>query len=178
MPRALASLTRAPAGNESRAAVSCMVQNIAQATFSVHSLTHTSASYTAGMETIAEIRARRLRQLIDEKFKGNQAEMARRAGKSPSAIWQYLNGLREMGEVFARDVERKLRLPPYWLDVHNIQEAQLRALIAMKGLSTPRTAELIATLITAIEEGTLSERDAEAMDHLLKRGRDKNDSNA
>lgn len=56
------------------------------------------------------------KKIIRERFGGNQAEFARAVKKSPSQIWQYLNGHREMGEKFARSVEQALRLPAGYLD--------------------------------------------------------------
>lgn len=61
-------------------------------------------------------RAKRLREIIDTRFGGNQADFARMIGKSPSLVWQYLSGHRQIGEKFAREVERKIILPRGWLD--------------------------------------------------------------
>jgi hypothetical protein len=36
--------------------------------------------------------------------------------RSPPVIWQYLSGHREMGEKFARHIEKCLRLPAGWMD--------------------------------------------------------------
>ena len=36
--------------------------------------------------------------------------------RTPPVIWQYLSGHREMGEKFARHIEKCLRLPAGWMD--------------------------------------------------------------
>lgn len=57
-----------------------------------------------------------MRAIIDEQFDGVQADFARAIGRSPSLVWQYLSGYRELGEKFSRHVERKLNLPSGYLD--------------------------------------------------------------
>lgn len=88
-----------------------MPGNVAGAISQVNSHCFISGSYNLAMD-----RAKRLREIIDTRFGGNQAEFSRAVGKSPSLIWQYLNGHRQIGERFAREIERKLRLQNGWLD--------------------------------------------------------------
>ena len=61
-------------------------------------------------------RIERIREIIQGRYEGNSAAFARAIGKSPSVVWQYLNGYRQVGERFAREVEKKLRLPEGSLD--------------------------------------------------------------
>lgn len=64
-----------------------------------------------------------MRQLIDERFGGSQAEFARAVNRSPAVVWQYLSGRRKIGEKFARHVESSLRLPTHWMDQAEQQPA-------------------------------------------------------
>ena len=86
-------------------------QNVASAIDQVNSHGDISNRYTHPME-----RSSILKQLIRDRFDGSQADFARAVGKSPSLVWQYLNGHRQIGEKFAREVERKLLLPTGFLD--------------------------------------------------------------
>lgn len=96
-------------------------QNVASAIDQVNSHSDISARYTQAME-----RSTVLKTLIAERFAGSQADFARAVGKSPSLVWQYLNGHRQIGEKFARDVERKLRLPTGYLDGSPVAQKQER----------------------------------------------------
>ncbi|WP_417315653.1 S24 family peptidase [Cycloclasticus pugetii] len=88
-----------------------MEENVAFAISNVNSQSDISGRYTSGMD-----RAKRLREIIDTRFGGNQADFARHIGKSPALVWQYLSGHRMIGEKFAREVERKIILPKGWMD--------------------------------------------------------------
>lgn len=88
-----------------------MKRNVAFAISHVNSQCDISGRYTGGMD-----RAKKLREIINTRFDGNQADFARHIGKSPALIWQYLSGHRTIGEKFAREVERKVVLPRGWLD--------------------------------------------------------------
>lgn len=88
-----------------------MSRNVAFAISDVNSQCDISGRYTAVMD-----RVKKLREIIDTRFGGNQADFSRHIGKSPSLIWQYLNGHRSIGEKFAREVERKVILPRGWMD--------------------------------------------------------------
>jgi phage repressor protein C with HTH and peptisase S24 domain len=88
-----------------------MVDNVAFAIDLVNSKSAISGCYTFQMD-----RAKRLREIINSRFGGNQADFARHIGKSPSLVWQYLSGHRMIGEKFAREVESKAILPKGWMD--------------------------------------------------------------
>ena len=51
-----------------------------------------------------------------EKFDGSQTNFARAAKKSFSQINQYLNGVRNIGEKVAREIEKNLGLSTGYLD--------------------------------------------------------------
>ena len=61
-------------------------------------------------------RADALKTLIREKFNDNQSAFALAVGKSVAQINQYLNGVRNIGEKVAREIEVKLDLPIGYLD--------------------------------------------------------------
>lgn len=65
-----------------------------------------SSAYYSGMN-----RKDMLRALIDAPpFDGNQAEFARKIGKSPAQVNQWLTGHRALGDAGARNIEMKLGL--------------------------------------------------------------------
>ncbi|MBA3774654.1 MAG: helix-turn-helix transcriptional regulator [Ramlibacter sp.] len=69
-------------------------------------------------------RAQKLKGLIaSPKFDGKQAELARKAGISPSQLNQWLTGYRNIGEKAARSLEESLDLPAGWLDMEEGQAA-------------------------------------------------------
>lgn len=58
----------------------------------------------------------RIKNLINERFNGNQAEFARAIKKSPAQINQWLNGYRNIGDGVASHIENALELPRGWID--------------------------------------------------------------
>ena len=64
---------------------------------------------------MTDTRAKRLQQLIDEKFDGRQIDFHARTGISTSQIGQWLGGHRIMGEKSAIKIEKACRLPSGWL---------------------------------------------------------------
>ncbi|MBR7002090.1 MAG: LexA family transcriptional regulator [Neisseriaceae bacterium] len=56
-----------------------------------------------------------VRKLIDERFGGNQSAFARAIGKTPTHIYQWLNGIRNIGDGTARQIEKALGLPNDYL---------------------------------------------------------------
>lgn len=68
------------------------------------------------MDTKAEIRRKRLGQLIQDRFGGNQTEFAEKVGRRQSAVSDMVRGAKSFGEKIARDIELKLGLPELWLD--------------------------------------------------------------
>lgn len=88
-----------------------MSRNVAFAISNVNSQCDISGRYTRPMN-----RREALKRLIDKEFGGRQADFARAIDRSPSLVWQCLNGHRPIGEKLARTIESKLRLKPGWLD--------------------------------------------------------------
>lgn len=76
------------------------------------------------MDTKAEIRRKRLGQLIQDRFGGNQTEFAEQVGRRQSAVSDMVRGAKSFGEKIARDIELKLGLPELWLDGLDEQKAQ------------------------------------------------------
>ncbi len=67
---------------------------------------------------IYERRRQRLLQLLAERFpgRGGRSALALRIERQPGYVSRCLNGQKRIGEAFARDVELRLHLPPFWLD--------------------------------------------------------------
>lgn len=65
---------------------------------------------------IYDTRRARLRRLIDEKFGKKQRAFADAIGRQPDYISRVLRGGKNLGEDFARFIERELLLPALWLD--------------------------------------------------------------
>ena len=68
------------------------------------------------MAEIYTNRRLRLRQLIEERFEGNQSAMARAGGYRSHSFSPLLHATRTMGERSARQIEKALGLPDGWLD--------------------------------------------------------------
>ena len=68
------------------------------------------------MESMPEIRKRRLRQWIDEHCEGSQTRFVRGTDMTTAMLGQWLGGHRNMREDSAREIERKKRMPRGWLD--------------------------------------------------------------
>lgn len=68
------------------------------------------------MEEIHKYRREGLRHLLEERFHGNQAALAKATNISPGLLHDSLNKVRNVGERIARRVEEKLKLAPGWLD--------------------------------------------------------------
>lgn len=64
-----------------------------------------------------------MQELVDTRAEGNQAVFAAMIKRSPSVVWQYLSGHREMGEKLARHIESVLRLPSGWMDTDASESA-------------------------------------------------------
>lgn len=122
----------------------------------------------------------RLRRLVNERFGGNQAELARAVGRSPSLVWQYLSGHREIGEKFARHVERCLGLPRFWLDREDERGEKAHAALAgsadiereieeLLPAATPRSKAALRKIAQAARNGKLSERDLELLEQIAER---------
>lgn len=67
--------------------------------------------------TIREIRRDRLLELLrDEPGRGKQRSLAKRIGKAPAQVSQWVNRTRTITEETARDIERTLKRPTGWMD--------------------------------------------------------------
>ncbi|ANY85957.1 S24 family peptidase [Pseudomonas putida] len=70
---------------------------------------------------IYEIRRQNLRELVTERFNGRIAGLAEAIERAPSYLSRCLSGKPEhrkrVGEALARDIEDRLDLPRFWLDV-------------------------------------------------------------
>ena len=56
-----------------------------------------------------------LQKIIDERFNGNKNAFARAIGKTPTHIYQWLNGIRNMTDKTAQHIETGLNLPSNYL---------------------------------------------------------------
>lgn len=56
-----------------------------------------------------------LQKIIDERFNGNKNAFARAIGKTPTHIYQWLNGIRRMTDKTAYHIEKALSLPDNYL---------------------------------------------------------------
>ncbi|HEZ1342616.1 TPA: helix-turn-helix transcriptional regulator [Neisseria meningitidis] len=61
-------------------------------------------------------RVERIKNLIADRFNGNQAEFSRAINKAPAQINQWLNGYRNIGDGVAAQIETALGLPRGWVD--------------------------------------------------------------
>lgn len=57
-----------------------------------------------------------LKQLIDDRFGGNQADFARAIKRQPAQVNQWLTGYRALGDAGARNIELALNLPNGYFD--------------------------------------------------------------
>ena len=88
--------------------------NIAQLNNEVNSAAIFSKAYDMDMDRITL-----LRELIAERFSGNQADFARAIKRSPAQINQWLTGHRNLGDSGARLIELALDLPIGYFDGRN-----------------------------------------------------------
>lgn len=65
-----------------------------------------------------------LRALLDERYQGSQAAMARALGRAPSQIHQWLSGHRAIGDAGARHIELTLGLPPGYFNRKDVKASQ------------------------------------------------------
>lgn len=66
--------------------------------------------------SVAAARRANLAQIIEDRFGGKTADCARAIGRLDAQLWAVLNGVRNIGERLARDIEEKLNLPTGSLD--------------------------------------------------------------
>lgn len=94
---------------------------------------------------IADIRQRRLREIMEARFHGRQNLIAEAVGREPSYISRLLlpSGHRHrkrLGEDLAREFERELRLTPGWFDVDS-QGDLLPSSNGAGGLQPPQSSD-------------------------------------
>ena len=75
------------------------------------------------MNEIYKKRAAALQLLVDEKFGGNAADFARHYDLDETRIRQLLTGFKNFGEKSARQMEKDCKLPDFYFDVADSQEA-------------------------------------------------------
>ncbi|UDL04003.1 helix-turn-helix domain-containing protein [Marinobacter sp. CA1] len=155
--------------------------NVAFAISKVNSQSDISRRYTRPMD-----RREAVKRLIDERFGGKQADFARAINRSPSLVWQCLNGHRNIGEKLAREIENKLRLKPGWLDGPSIESTlpgQLGALDSddnppaassseidlLLASASPRSRQQLLRIAQAAADGRLSEADIKMLSDIAKR---------
>ena len=63
-----------------------------------------------------EIRRKKLAELIEERFEGNQSTFALAIGKTPTQVNMWLSGARNMTRDSCENIEKKLRLHRGWMD--------------------------------------------------------------
>lgn len=68
---------------------------------------------------IMDVMQQRLDNLLRcrrERYNDVTGRLAKAIGRSPSQVYQWISGTRKISEGSARYIERKLRLPEYWMD--------------------------------------------------------------
>lgn len=89
--------------------------------------------------SIFERRRLNLRRLLETRYRGNQAELARAINRAPSYVWRLLSkesdSAKHLGEDLARLIERSCGLATFWLD-------QEHGDLAQSVLSTASSAEV------------------------------------
>ncbi|WP_375581809.1 hypothetical protein ABWH88_06690 [Marinobacter adhaerens] len=154
--------------------------NVAFAISNVNSQCDISSRYTRPMN-----RREALKRLIDERFEGKQAELARAINRSPSLVWQCLSGHRNIGEKLAREIESKLRLKQGWLDsdsadftlsdqpytpgTDNPPAASSSEIDLLLAKATPRSRQQLLRIAEAAADGRLSESDIKMLSDIAKR---------
>lgn len=79
------------------------------------------AEIAARLARVAAQRRSRLLWLLDERYKGHQANLSGDIEMNPGELSQILNANRFFGEKKARRMEVLLKLPPLWLDAAEIK---------------------------------------------------------
>ncbi len=96
--------------------------------------------------TLAEIRRRNLHQLLERRFEGVAADLARAIGRDDAQVWQLLNGPqnsgRNIGERMARHIEESLKLDPGALDRLDMMADQDSPAYLPRGAPIVGTAQL------------------------------------
>jgi hypothetical protein len=82
--------------------------------------------------SVFERRRRNLLLLLESKYRGSQADLARAISRSPSYVWRLLATAdsghhKRLGEDLARLIERAVGVPDFWLDQDHGQAQKLLA---------------------------------------------------
>jgi hypothetical protein len=100
------------------------------------------------VKKLADVRRARLRGVIDEKFWGRAAALARAVDRSPQAINDMLAGRKAFGEKLARHFEDKLSLPVGYLDALPTERRE----VDLPQQARPTTTGQTSTLPASIEQ--------------------------
>ena len=68
------------------------------------------------METVEELRRRKLAEEVHQRGRGGQAQIARDMGVSPTQVQQWVKGFRSISNQSARRLERAFKRPKGWMD--------------------------------------------------------------
>lgn len=120
-----------------------------------------------------EIRKQNLLILIKEV--GKKSDLAKLADTDPAYISQVLSEKtkRNIGDDFARKLEKGCKKPRGWMDVyHSIEENKLPKdinLSALMSSASPRTHTTLEAIEKAWQEGKLTEEDLKLLDTIARR---------
>ena len=92
--------------------------------------TPTQTQDSTAYSSIHAARRERLAFLAKTLCCNRQSDLAVILDRSPAVVWQYMTGHRNMGENFARHIEKQLALPANWMDATDAQPSQAEALLA------------------------------------------------
>jgi len=118
--------------------------------------------FNSYMEVFA-IRKKRLKQIIDEEFDGNQSAFSRHTGINTPQINRWLSesdndkSRRNITEVSARDIERKCGKPFDWLDCDEDEMLQRGMLAVFRQLSNYGKEVAIAQAKAMLDREKLNE---------------------
>lgn len=108
------------------------------------------------MET-QDIRRRRLRQLIEDRYDGSQAKLVEATGENQGEISALLRS-KSFGEKKARKLEQKLDLPAGWLDQRDEPDSEELEVRAERGpvLVPVQTAEKALVSLVWVDQEELA----------------------
>lgn len=72
----------------------------------------------------AGLRRENLKQILEQRFNGTIADMARAVARDDAYVWQLLKGSRNIGERVARHIESRLDIPSGALDQPGMMSAE------------------------------------------------------
>lgn len=89
-------------------------------------------------------RAKKLRELIDERFSGSQSDFSKKVKKNETQVNQWLTGFRNMGSTSARDIEAKLHLEQGWFEEFFVGSKADKTAVTDESLIDMQERELVA----------------------------------